>query len=121
MEQLMFCTVGMEMIGSECKKDVLEIMKMNIRPIGDKLLVEYVEPKDRTDGGIILPGVSKQRPTTGVVRAVGPGRILQNGRRNPMFVKVGDKVLISFSGQELNNRDEKLRIIDIQDVLAIEN
>jgi len=95
---------------------------MNIQLLlGDKLLVEYIVPKDRTDKGILIPGVAKKSPTTGVVRAVGPGRILGNGKRNIMSIKVGDRVLISFSGQELDSKDENLRIIDMQDVLAIED
>jgi chaperonin GroES len=92
---------------------------MNIRPLGDKLIVKYVVPKDRTDAGIIIPGAAKARPTEAEVIAVGPGRILGNGKRNIMPAKVGDKALVSFSGQELESQDENLRIIDAGDVLAI--
>jgi len=92
---------------------------MNIKPINDKIIVEYKEPSDRTFGGVILPNVAKARPTTAKVLAVGPGRILRNGKRNVIPVKPGDDVLISFSGQELESKDEKLRIVDVQDILAI--
>jgi len=92
---------------------------MKIKPILDKILVEYEEPKDRTDGGILLPGVSKKRPTTAVVLAVGPGKPKDNGTIPPMPVKVGDKVLVAMSGEELHGLGKKIRVVAALDILGV--
>jgi len=93
---------------------------MNIKPLGDNIIVRCIPPKDRTDAGILLPNTSKFRPTDAVVVSIGPGRLLKNGKRNQIFVEVGDEVLISFSGIEiLNDHLQMYRLITIQDVLAI--
>lgn len=93
---------------------------MKIRPVLDKILVEYEEPKDRTDGGIILPGVSKKRPTSAVVLAVGPGKPKDNGFIPPMPVEVGDKVLVAMSGEELHGMGKKVRVVTASDILGVE-
>jgi chaperonin GroES len=92
---------------------------MQVRPINDQVVVKCVEPKDRTSGGILLPNVSRARPTEATVLAVGPGRLLDSGKRNKISVKPGDDVLISFSGQALESGEDMVRIINVQDVLAI--
>jgi chaperonin GroES len=92
---------------------------MKIRPINDKVIVQFVEPKDKTPSGVIIPGVAKRRPSEAIVLAVGSGKLLRNGMRKPMPVKVGDEVLVSYSGQELKDRDENLRIVGASDVLAV--
>ena len=64
-----------------------------IRPLGDKVVVEPLEGEEKSAGGIILPDTAKKKPQEGVVVAVGPGKVLENGSRAEMAVKVGDKVI----------------------------
>jgi len=73
-----------------------------LRPIGDKVVVEVFEEEEKTAGGIFLPDTAKKKPQEGRVVAVGPGRVLQDGTRAPMSVKVGDRVIFSkYGGNEV--------------------
>ena len=91
-----------------------------LRPINDQILVEYIKPKDRSDGGIIIPGVNKLRPTQAIILAVGPGEVMRNGELKPLYAKVGDKVLISMYGSEIEGQpNKKLRKITNYDILAV--
>ena len=75
---------------------------MNLRPLGDRLVVEHVEQADKSAGGVFLPDTAKEKPQEGKVLAVGTGRTLDNGTKLPMDVKVGDRIIYSkYSGSEI--------------------
>ena len=93
---------------------------MNIKPLGDKLIVRDDPPKNRTAGGILLPTKS-QTSVRATVVAVGPGRILGNRKRNLMPAKVGDVVLVSKGGTPVEYNDQKCRIVDAQDIVAVKS
>lgn len=91
---------------------------MNIRPLGNNLIVRDDPLKTRTAGGILLP-TKAQTSVRATVVAVGPGRILSTGKRNPMPAKVGDVVLVSKGGTPVEYNDQKCRIVDAQDIVAV--
>ena len=94
--------------------------KLNLKPLGDRLVVEPVEKEERTASGIILPETAKEKPQEGTVLAVGPGRTDDDGKRIPMDVKTGDVVLYAkYGGTEVKIDDKKLLILKESDVLAI--
>ena len=94
--------------------------KLNLKPLGDRLVVEPVEKEERTASGIILPETAKEKPQEGTVLAVGPGRTDDDGKRIPMDVKVGDVVLYAkYGGTEVKIDEKKLLILKESDVLAI--
>ena len=89
-------------------------------PLGNNLVVDPIEEEERTALGIILPETAKEKPQRGVVMAVGPGRRLENGERQPVAVSVGDKVLYAkFGGTEIKIDDRKFLILSEDDVLAV--
>jgi len=93
---------------------------MNLKPLGDRIVVEPAEREDRTASGIILPETAKEKPQEGEVLAVGPGRRDEEGKRVPMDVKKGDRVLYAkYSGTEVKVDDKKLLIMKESDVLAL--
>ena len=95
-------------------------MSLNIKPLGDKLVVKPVSAEQKLSSGIVLPETASEKPQQGEVLAVGTGRILDNGTKIPMEVKVGDKVLYSkYSGTEFKFNDEELLILNERDVHAI--
>ncbi len=92
----------------------------DVKPLGDRLLVEPIEKDETTASGIVLPETAKEKPQEGVVLAVGPGRLLDNGERAPMEVKVKDTVLYAkYAGTELKRDDKKYLILSEKDVLAV--
>ena len=94
----------------------------NIKPLGDKVVIQLIELADKTASGIYLPDSAKKKPTEGLVIAVGEGRVLDNGERNPLSVKVGDKVLFSkYGGNEVTVGGEDYTILDEDQVYAILN
>ena len=94
--------------------------KLNLKPLGDRLVVEPVEKEERTASGIILPETAKEKPQEGTVLAAGPGRTDDDGKRIPMDVKVGDVVLYAkYAGTEVKIDDRKLLILKESDILAI--
>lgn len=94
--------------------------KLNIRPLGDKLIVKRVEAEERTRGGIVLPDTAREKPRRGVVQAVGNGRVLDDGTRSAMQVKKGDEVLFSsYAGTEIKYDGEEFIIMDEGDVLGV--
>jgi chaperonin GroES len=94
--------------------------KLNLKPLGDRLVVEPVEKEERTASGIILPETAKEKPQEGTVLAAGPGRTDDDGKRVPMDVKVGDVVLYAkYAGTEVKIDDKKLLILKESDILAI--
>ncbi len=93
---------------------------MNLRPLGDRLVVEHVEQADKTSGGVFLPDTAKEKPQEGKVLAIGSGRTLDNGTKLAMDVKVGDKVIYSkYSGSEIKIDGKDYLIISEKDVLAV--
>ena len=94
--------------------------KLNIRPLGDKVIVRRVEAEDKTAGGIVLPDSAKEKPKRGVVLAVGTGRLLDDGTRSDMQVKKNDEVLFtSYAGTEVKIGGDEYMIMDEGDILAI--
>ena len=92
---------------------------MNIRPLADRVVLKMSEPEEKTQGGIILAASSQENPHTATVVAVGPGNVYE-GKTEPMYVKVGDVVLINKNGgQEITMGDEKLTIVRQSDILGI--
>lgn len=93
---------------------------MNLKPLGDRLVVEPIEREERTASGIILPETAKEKPQEGKVLAVGPGRRDEEGERIPMDVKEGDRVLYAkYAGTEVKVDDQKLLILRESDILAL--
>ena len=95
-------------------------MGRKIRPIDDRVVVRRVEADERTRGGIVLPNTAKEKPKEGKVLAVGPGRILDDGKRSPMSVKAGDRVMFgSYAGTEIDLDGEDYVIMREEDIFAI--
>ncbi len=93
---------------------------MNLRPLGDRVIVKLVEVEEKTAGGIVLPDKAKERPTEAEVVAVGSGRILNDGTKVPMDVKVGDRIVISkYAGAEFKVGDTEYLVLREDDVLAV--
>jgi len=93
---------------------------MKIQPLGDRIVVEVLEAKEKTKGGIVLPDTAKEKPQEGKVVAVGKGKMADDGRIVPLEVKVGDTILYGkYSGAEVNVDDKEYLIIKEEDVLAI--
>ena len=93
---------------------------MNLRPLGDRVVVKPVEREERTKSGIVLPDTAKEKPQEGIVEAVGTGRLLDNGTKVPMELKVGDKILYAkYAGNEFKVDEIEYLIISEKDVLAI--
>ena len=95
-------------------------MALNIKPLGDRILVEPAEEKETNKGGIIIPDTAKEKPMEAEVVAVGDGKINENGTRNPMSVKAGQKVLIGkYSGTEVKIDGIDHVIVREDEILAI--
>jgi len=93
---------------------------MNLRPLGDRVVVKPVEREEKTKSGIVLPDTAKEKPQEGIVEAVGTGRILDTGTKVPMELKVGDKVLYAkYAGNEFKLEEVEYLIISEKDVLAV--
>ena len=95
-------------------------MALNVKPLGDRVLVEAVEEKEVKKGGIIIPDSAKEKPTEGVVRALGTGKKDDNGKAIAFEVKVGDRVLISkYGGTEIKVDGREYKLLNSDDILAI--
>jgi chaperonin GroES len=93
---------------------------MKVRPLHDRLIVRRIEEKETVRGGIIIPDTAKEKPQEGEVQAVGNGKILDNGTKVPMEVKVGDKILFGkYSGTDIKIDGEEVLILREDEVLAI--
>jgi chaperonin GroES len=93
---------------------------MNVKPLGDRVLVEAVEQKEVIKGGIVIPDSAKEKPQEAKVISVGPGKRDDNGKLIPMDVKVGDFVLTSkYGGTEIKLDDKEYKILNASDILAI--
>jgi len=93
---------------------------MKLRPLGDKVVVQAQDRKETTAGGIVLPDAAQDKPQQGKVIAVGPGRILDNGERGGMAVKVGDTVVYSkYGGTEVKLEGNEYLILDQDSIYFI--
>lgn len=93
---------------------------MNIRPLHDRVLVKRVEDEEQVRGGIIIPDTAKEKPQQAEVVAVGPGKLDDDGKRQPMDVKKGDRVLIGkYSGSEIKLDGEDMVILREDEILAV--
>jgi chaperonin GroES len=93
---------------------------MKFRPLHDRVVVRRLEGEEKTKGGIIIPDTAKEKPQEGEVIAVGPGKVTDDGKLQPMGVKVGDKILFGkYSGSEVKLVDEEYLIMREEDVLGI--
>ena len=93
---------------------------MKVRPLHDRLLVRRLEEKETARGGIIIPDTAREKPMKGKVLAVGNGRVLENGKKLPLDVKVGDQILFGkYSGTEIKIDGEEVLIVREDEVLAI--
>lgn len=94
---------------------------MNIRPLGDRVLVKPIKEEEVTKSGIVLPDtVDKEKKMEGEVVAVGPGKILDSGERAKMEVKVGDKVIFEkWGGEEVKVEKEEYKILSVEKILAV--
>ena len=93
---------------------------MKIRPLHDRILVERLEEQEVRKGGIIIPDTAKEKPQEGKVIAVGNGKVGDDGKKIPLDVKAGDKILFGkYSGSEVKIDDEEYLIMREEDVLAI--
>ena len=93
---------------------------MNIRPLHDRVVVKRIEQKETVKGGIIIPDTAKEKPQEAEVVAVGPGKINDDGKRSPMDVKKGERILIGkYSGSEIKIDDEELVILREDEILAV--
>ena len=97
-------------------------MAKNLKPLGDRVVVKTDPSEEKTMSGIVLPDTAKEKPQMGTVIAVGTGRVLDNGQRIAVEVKVGDKILFSkYGGTEVKLDNEEFIILQERDILAVKN
>ena len=95
-------------------------MAINVKPLGDRILVEPAEEKEVKKGGIIIPDSAKEKPTESIVIALGTGKTDDNGKKVPFEVKKGDRVLVSkYGGTEIKLDNKDYKILSADDILAI--
>ena len=93
---------------------------MKIRPLHDRILVKLIEEQEVRRGGIIIPDSAKEKPQEGKVVAAGNGKVAEDGKKIPLDVKAGDRILFGkYSGNEVKIEDEEYIIMREEDVLAI--
>jgi chaperonin GroES len=93
---------------------------MNLKPLGDKIIVEVLDAQNKTKGGIILPDSAKEKPQEAKVISVGSGKLLPSGKTVPPDVKAGDTILFGkYSGNEVKVNGKEYLIIGVDDVLAV--
>jgi chaperonin GroES len=93
---------------------------MNLKPLGDRVVLKPSDKEEKTKSGILLPDTAKEKPQEGTVMAVGTGRVLDNGTKVSMELKVGDKVLYAkYAGNEFKVDEIEYLIVSEKDVLAV--
>ena len=91
-----------------------------MRPLGDRVVIRPTPREEMTKSGIVLPDTAKEKPQEGTIVAAGPGRLNDDGKREPMDVQPGDKVLYAkYAGTEFKLDDEDLLIVSQKDILAV--
>lgn len=94
---------------------------MNYKPLADRVIIEQQAAEEKTASGIVLPDTAQEKPQSGVVVAVGDGRVSDDGKTIPMNVKVGDVVIFSkYGGTELKQGDKQYLVVKESDILAVE-
>jgi len=94
--------------------------KVKLQPLGDRVVIKREESEESTAGGILLPDSAKDKPARGQIISVGNGRLLDDGSRGELQVKVGDRVIFSsYGGETLNLDDEELLLMHEDDILAV--
>jgi len=94
--------------------------QLKLQPLGDRVLVRRESSEERTAGGIVLPDAAKEKPTRGVIEAVGNGKLLDDGTRSQLQVRVGDRVLFtSWAGETFKVSDDELLLMREEDILAV--
>jgi chaperonin GroES len=102
------------------KYQEIVMSKLNIKPLGDRIVVKPMEAEEKTKGGIILPDTVKEKPVEGTIVAAGPGRKSDDGKIVEMEVKVGEKILYGkYSGTEVTIEGEEYLIMRESDIFAI--
>lgn len=95
---------------------------MNIKPLGDRVVIKVLESEQKTASGIVIPDKAKEKPQEGEILAVGSGKVLDNGAKVELEVKVGDKVIFSkYAGTEVKLGSEEYLVLSERDILAIIN
>jgi len=95
-------------------------MAINLKPLGDRVVVEPIEQEEVTPGGIVLPDTAKEKPQKGTILSVGPGARDETGKRVPLDVNVGEVVLYAkYAGTEFKVEGKKLLILKESDLLAV--
>jgi chaperonin GroES len=93
--------------------------ELKIRPLEDRVVVKPLEAEEKTAGGILLPDTAREKPQRGQVLAVGPGKLLDDGKRQALSVAVGDEVLYGrYAGNEVNVDGQEIKIMRESDLLA---
>jgi chaperonin GroES len=93
---------------------------LKLQPLGDRVVIEREESESRTAGGIVLPDTAKDKPSRGTVVSVGDGKMSESGKRTPLQVKVGDRVLFSsYAGDSIKVGDMELLLMREDDILAV--
>ena len=96
--------------------------KVNLKPLADRVIVKPKETEEKTKGGIIVPDTAKEKPVEGIIIAVGPGKVTEDGKQVKLEVKEGDKVLYGkYSGTEVTVEGEEYLIMRESDIFAIIN
>jgi chaperonin GroES len=94
--------------------------KLKLQPLGDRVVLEREESEERTTGGILLPDSAQDKPARGRIVSVGNGRLLEDGSRAEIQVKVGDRVIFSsYAGETFTVDDEELLLMREEDILAV--
>ena len=97
-------------------------MSVNVRPLHDRVLIKRIEEEEQVRGGIIIPDTAKEKPQEAEVVAVGPGKLDDDGKRQPMDVSVGDRVLVGkYSGSEIKIDGNEYVILREDEILAVVN
>ena len=95
-------------------------MSLNVKPLGDRVLVEAVEEKEVKKGGIIIPDSAKEKPMESLIIALGTGKTDDNGKKVPFEVKKGDRVLVTkYGGTEIKLNGKEYKILNSDDILAV--
>jgi chaperonin GroES len=93
---------------------------MKVRPLHDRVIVKRVEEEEKTKGGIIIPDTAKEKPVEGKVIAVGDGKVADDGKKIPLEVKAGDRILFGkYAGTEIQIEGEEHLIMREDDIIAI--
>jgi chaperonin GroES len=102
------------------KRNKQKTMAVNLKPLGDRVLVEPSEEKETKKGGIIIPDSAKEKPMESIVVALGTGKTDDNGKKVPFEVKKGDRVLVSkYGGTEIKLDGKEYKILNSDDILAV--